>query len=424
MDHQWHYVRNGKSLGPVSTSELRQLVARGELGSDDLVWHDGMTEWSSVDAMNLAPPAVTPPPVPPPRSATPQFKQPTRRRRAPSNQQAVVWSVVGVVAILVCVGWVIMSLPHEPPKPERAPNPRDLVARTNDASEPAKKQRETVAVPRPLEDSVPNVPDPIPFETTPEVNPAPEQPKEMAKPAIESRSPEVPKTTANEPPQAAPATVQSLAATPAKQTLFQVVEIRRVPTFSIQGLETKQSLHYQVLSQLDLERNAESRTTTVVQLVEDTRLVAADDSSREGFAKSLESLKRQQYTYRLNDRGEVIEFTGHKDTRVTIPLDLASATGFQLTSVIDEDGWKELAELTFVVPPDGQRAGEPWKRQMTHDWGALGGWSGVTTFASQPAREQLLPITFTREMNYTAPRAGAGDLPFQIRNAAFELQQA
>ncbi|MEO8493971.1 MAG: hypothetical protein ABI614_02800, partial [Planctomycetota bacterium] len=86
--------------------------------------------------------------------------------------------------------------------------------------------------------------------------------------------------------------------------------------------------------------------------------------------------------------------------------------------------WKELAELTFVAPPDGQQAGEPWKRQMTHDWGALGGWTGITTFTPQPPREQVVQIAFVRDMNYTAPRAGAGGLPFQIRDAAFELQQA
>jgi hypothetical protein len=146
--------------------------------------------------------------------------------------------------------------------------------------------------------------------------------------------------------------------------------------------------------------------------------------SRESFGKALDNLKRQQYTYRLNHRGEVIEFTGHRDARVTIPLDLAASTGFQLSSVIDEDGWKELAELTFVAPPDGQQAGEPWRRQMTHDWGALGSWSGITTFAPQPPNGPLAQITFTREMNYTAPRSTTGGLPFQIRDAAFELQQA
>lgn len=120
----------------------------------------------------------------------------------------------------------------------------------------------------------------------------------------------------------------------------------------------------------------------------------------------------------------MLEFRGHKESRTAISLDIASGAGFQLTSVIDEDGWKELAELTFVVPPEAQRASEPWKRQMTHDWGALGSWSGITTFAPQPPQDQIVQIAFVREMNYTVPRAGASGLPFQIRDAAFELQQA
>jgi hypothetical protein len=44
---EWYYARNNKQAGPVSAVELRHLAAAGELSPDDLVWREGMTEWSA-----------------------------------------------------------------------------------------------------------------------------------------------------------------------------------------------------------------------------------------------------------------------------------------------------------------------------------------------------------------------------------------
>jgi hypothetical protein len=44
---EWYYARNNKQMGPVSSLELKRLAAAGALGPDDLVWHEGLTEWAS-----------------------------------------------------------------------------------------------------------------------------------------------------------------------------------------------------------------------------------------------------------------------------------------------------------------------------------------------------------------------------------------
>ena len=44
---EWYYARNNKQMGPVSSLELKHLAVAGELGPDDLVWREGMTEWAS-----------------------------------------------------------------------------------------------------------------------------------------------------------------------------------------------------------------------------------------------------------------------------------------------------------------------------------------------------------------------------------------
>ncbi len=190
------------------------------------------------------------------------------------------------------------------------------------------------------------------------------------------------------------------------------------------GLEMKQSLHYHVSSQLEVTDDSQPGYVNVTQIVLDTRLVEADATSSASIAKALEDLKRQQYTYRLNHLGEVIEFTGHKKNLTALPVDISSGAGFQLTSVIDEDGWKEIAELTFVTPPKDLDQTEKWQRQMQHDWGALGSWSGLTTFHPQSATEQLRKITFTREMTYAPPTGVGNGLPFKIGSAKFEIERA
>lgn len=43
---EWFYAKDNKRLGPVSPAELKQLVVRGELTGSDLVWRQGMSDWT------------------------------------------------------------------------------------------------------------------------------------------------------------------------------------------------------------------------------------------------------------------------------------------------------------------------------------------------------------------------------------------
>ena len=45
MASEWYYSHAGQRLGPVSTDQLKDLAAAGQLGPDDLVWKDGMENW-------------------------------------------------------------------------------------------------------------------------------------------------------------------------------------------------------------------------------------------------------------------------------------------------------------------------------------------------------------------------------------------
>ncbi len=64
---QWYYSVDGSRTGPVTSDELRELVAIGKLGSDDLVWKEGTAEWvSAAKVKGLIPRSVQsgPPPLP------------------------------------------------------------------------------------------------------------------------------------------------------------------------------------------------------------------------------------------------------------------------------------------------------------------------------------------------------------------------
>ena len=61
METEWFYVKDGQQLGPVSRSELDQIVQRGEIGSDSLVWQEGMENWEP--HAGLASSAPPPPPT-------------------------------------------------------------------------------------------------------------------------------------------------------------------------------------------------------------------------------------------------------------------------------------------------------------------------------------------------------------------------
>ena len=42
---QWFYTREGQQAGPVPAEQLRQMVASGQVGPQDLVWQEGMANW-------------------------------------------------------------------------------------------------------------------------------------------------------------------------------------------------------------------------------------------------------------------------------------------------------------------------------------------------------------------------------------------
>ncbi|ADE53691.1 GYF domain-containing protein [Coraliomargarita akajimensis] len=47
----WHYVLDGQQQGPVTESELSELLKSGQLSPDSLVWRQGMVEWQAMNVL-------------------------------------------------------------------------------------------------------------------------------------------------------------------------------------------------------------------------------------------------------------------------------------------------------------------------------------------------------------------------------------
>lgn len=45
MEKLWYYASNNARQGPVTETELRDRIQRGEVRPDDLIWTDGMPDW-------------------------------------------------------------------------------------------------------------------------------------------------------------------------------------------------------------------------------------------------------------------------------------------------------------------------------------------------------------------------------------------
>jgi GYF domain 2 len=68
----WFYASEGKQQGPFPEIQLRELIARGTITPDTLVWTEGMANWEkAADVPGLAPGGSGPPVMPHPGGALP-----------------------------------------------------------------------------------------------------------------------------------------------------------------------------------------------------------------------------------------------------------------------------------------------------------------------------------------------------------------
>ena len=428
----WYFQQNGQTIGPVSQTHVQQLIGEGKLAPTDMVRGDGMDDWVSVSSLSMqtTKPAVTPPPAPPPR---PTAVPPKPARQPQNKNSAGLWfaAVVAIVLVSGGVGWLANSLLR--PKTSHPQNNRQFASRTGTRTD--NRPSSPLITPR-SEDQASHDDQQKVFSNVARTDGFSEQSarneNKRGNLAASSRTEDTRETPASEPP--TESSSQSKAQPKSSPTpepkptpieepvvLYQELHVARNPTFVIQGIPISQEIEYRVLSRLQLGPVGEDGMRKAEQTIEDTKLIKGDPLSRSAFETSLRDLIGQQFSFTLNKHHEVIKFTGHKDTKTTVSAKAPERDGFLVTSVMDEDGWKELAQFSFFLPKENAENGL-WKRQITHDWGELGSWYGETTFTSDNQDQQPIQFRFSHDLKYLPPEKAATSSPLVINSAKFELQ--
>jgi hypothetical protein len=206
------------------------------------------------------------------------------------------------------------------------------------------------------------------------------------------------------------------------QLLYQEVVVAQKSACRVQGLDSRFDLRYAVLSSLTIhERN--NRGLDVEQKIEAAKLLQADEATQALFDNLLQKLTGTKFTMGFSSERELIRFEGAKD-RVQAAAGPAVGQAILLASLIDRDGWKELARYSFFQPHKPLRPGARWEQSMTHGWGFLGSWTGKVSFkyAGQEGDLQRFPYAF--KLTYVSPKPEARDLLLPVSRASFKHGEA
>jgi hypothetical protein len=111
MAAEWYYAKNKQRVGPVTETQLQELVRSGELGPADMVWKQGMAKWQpagSVDGLLPKSPPVQPEPPPLPDATSPLTKVWSERFKR--NKPGYLSALFAVALLFTCLCSPVVNL--------------------------------------------------------------------------------------------------------------------------------------------------------------------------------------------------------------------------------------------------------------------------------------------------------------------------
>jgi hypothetical protein len=383
-----------------------------------------------VPVARKGPAAAKPTSVPAPFAVAPIERPMRKASRGISSRWAncLLLALCGILSVVALgVGGVLLGW-HEPivklvraaqvdPQPmpaELTPLPSEPLPPENSGKPPAPNERPPRANVEPTEPVPPAVEPPV-------AKPLDKEPPTVAKP-LDKGPPTVAKPVVPEKP-AVPAVK---VARPFKEgdTFLQELVVTQKSRFVVSGIQAATMLKYRIVSRYTVEKVQDDGAMTVQQKIEAAELMLADDLTQGLLADRVTRMPGMAFTLELTARGEVTKFTGAGATIQAAKL--PGGLGVQMASLLDADGWKEMAQATFYHPEQLAKAGV-WTRPTTHNWGPLGGWAGKISYAYPgPAKDPQVKVPYTQKIVFQ-PRKGPGApgaLPFQIAGSNFQPPQA
>ena len=110
-NRSWFYASNGQQQGPFPEAQLRDLIARGTVRADTLVWTEGMSGWQRAgDIPGLVPGGSGPPAIPQPGGPPPMGAAAVLWRRyggGPLSVDLPLWAFLGRSLVFV-IGFVLV----------------------------------------------------------------------------------------------------------------------------------------------------------------------------------------------------------------------------------------------------------------------------------------------------------------------------
>ena len=205
---------------------------------------------------------------------------------------------------------------------------------------------------------------------------------------------------------------------------WQEVVIGRVSGYRVLGADMGQDVKYLLVSRFTITKKEADGGLHVRQKVEAVRLDNADRTLQGRLNDLLQKTRGATFEMTLNPRREVVAFKGGQEALTVFadgnPL---GGTSFLMWSFLDQDGWKELAEVSFFRPKEPVRKGDRWTRPLTHAWGPLGNWTGQVGYVHLGRQGPVERYDYVLDLGYKPPVKGGG-LPFAISKADFRLQTA
>jgi hypothetical protein len=204
---------------------------------------------------------------------------------------------------------------------------------------------------------------------------------------------------------------------------FQELTVTQKPTFKVQGIAVASQLQYQIVSRFTVKDASADGSLIVEQKVESAKLLFADELTKPAVTGAVAQLPGATYTLHLSPKMDVTKFEGAIAGPKVGALQIDGGLGVQMASLLDRDGWKELAQSTFFQMDEPLQSGARWSKPHTHNWGSLGAWSGKIHYAYAGQQDGYHKIAFGSQLAFKAAAASQLGL-LTVQSADFKSPQA
>jgi len=204
---------------------------------------------------------------------------------------------------------------------------------------------------------------------------------------------------------------------------FQELTVTQKPTFKVQGIAVASQLQYQIVSRFTVKDASADGSLIVEQKVVSAKLLFADELTKPAVTGAVAQLPGVTYTLHLSPKMDVTKFEGTVAGPKVGALQFDGGLGVQMTSLLDRDGWKELAQSTFFQMDEPLQSGARWSKPHTHNWGSLGAWSGKSHYAYAGQQDGYHKIAFGSQLTFKAAAASQLGL-LTVQSADFKSPQS